>query len=51
MNDKQFFYTNYTSAHTLTGYVCAIAEIYKFYPDLIDIPRPWIQTLDITPWI
>lgn len=51
MNNKDFFYTHYRSAHILTGYVCTIAEIYKFYPELIKLPRPWIQTLDITPWI
>jgi hypothetical protein len=51
MNNKDFLYEYYRSAHTLTGYVCAIAEIYKFYPELLDLPRPWIQTLDLTPWI
>jgi len=51
MNDKDFLYTCYRSAHTLTGYVCAVAEIYKFYPELLKLPRPWIQTLDIIPWI
>lgn len=51
MNSKQFLYSHYQSAHTLTGFVCAIVEIYKYYPELLDLPRPWIQTLDKTPWI
>jgi len=28
-----------------------IAEIYKSMPELLDLPKPWIETLDITPWI
>ncbi len=51
INDKEFLFSTYKSAHKLTGYICAIAEINKFYPELLDLPRPWIQTLDITPWI
>lgn len=51
MNDKKYLFEKYDTAHKLTGYVCAIAEINKFYPELLDLPRPWIQTLDITPWI
>ena len=51
MNEKKFLFETYESAHKLTGYVCAIAEISKFYPELFDLKTPWIQTLDITPWI
>ena len=51
MNDKGFLFQTYDSAHKLTGYVCAIAEINKFYPELFDLAIPWVQTLDITPWI
>jgi len=51
MNDKRFLFETYVSAHKLTGYVCAMAEIYNFMPEVFDLTRPWIQTLDITPWI
>ena len=51
VNDKNFLFETYVSAHKLTGYVCAIAEIYKFMPEVFDLKMPWIQTLDITPWI
>ena len=51
INDKNFLYQNYKSAHTLTGFLCAIAEIYKFMPQILNLKREWIQTLDITPWI
>ncbi|TXT59461.1 MAG: hypothetical protein BAJALOKI1v1_1420003 [Promethearchaeota archaeon] len=51
MNTKDFVYTHYQSAHTLTGYVCAIAEIYKYYPNLFEEKIEYVQTLDITPWI
>jgi hypothetical protein len=51
INNKEFLYQYYTSTHTLTGFVCAIAEIYKFMPDIFDFKREWVQTLDITPWI
>ncbi|TFG06055.1 MAG: hypothetical protein EU539_08695 [Promethearchaeota archaeon] len=51
INDKSFFFQNYRSAHRLTGFVCAIAEIYKFMPHIFDFKKEWIQTLDITPWI
>lgn len=50
-NDKEFIFNNYTSAHKLTGYVSAIAELYKFMPDMFEVPKPMVQTLDITPWI
>jgi len=51
INNKEFLYENYVSAHMLTGFVCAIAEINKFMPNLLNLKREWIQTLDITPWI
>ncbi len=51
MNSNEFLFANYQSAHKLTGYVCAIAEIYRFFPDIFDTKTKWIQTLDITPWI
>jgi hypothetical protein len=50
-NDREFIFKNYTSAHRLTGYVSAIAELYNFMPDLFEVHKPWIQTLDIYPWI
>ncbi|MFX0069911.1 MAG: hypothetical protein ACFFAO_02365 [Candidatus Hermodarchaeota archaeon] len=51
INKKDFLYQNYTSAHKLTGFVCAIAEAYKFMLNLFDLKREWVQTLDTTPWI
>lgn len=51
INNREFLYQYYSSAHILTGFVCAIAEIYKFMPNILDLKREWIQTLDITPWI
>ncbi|TFG15795.1 MAG: hypothetical protein EU535_00945 [Promethearchaeota archaeon] len=51
INDKNYLFENYTSAHKLTGFLGAIAEIYKFMPQIFNLKREWIQTLDITPWI
>lgn len=51
INKRDFFFKNYQSAHTLTGFLSAIAEINKFMPDLFQFHEPWIQSLDITPWI
>ncbi|MFW9937648.1 MAG: hypothetical protein ACFFD5_08360 [Candidatus Thorarchaeota archaeon] len=51
LNDKNFFFKRYDNTHILTGCLGAIAEIYKYMPELFDLPRPWIQSLDITPWI
>lgn len=51
MNDKEYFFTNYEDAHRLTGFVCAIAEISKFFPQLLENSKLWTQTLDISPWI
>jgi len=51
INDKDYLYENYKSAHRLTGFLCALAEIYKFMPKIFNLNRDWIQTLDITPWI
>ena len=50
-NEREFIFTNYTSAHKLTGYVSAIAELYNFMPEYFKVPKPWVQTLDISPWI
>ncbi|MBD3194094.1 MAG: hypothetical protein GF317_03505 [Candidatus Lokiarchaeota archaeon] len=51
LNNKDKFYKNYDDAHRLTGCLCAIAEVQKFFPELIKTQTKWIQTLDITPWI
>jgi hypothetical protein len=51
MNNKQYFYENYADAHRLTGFMCAIAEIKKYFPELLNMDKSWTQTLDITPWI
>ncbi len=51
LNNKEFLFSHYTTSHKLTGCLGAIAEIYKYYPELVDFPKPWIQTLDNTPWI
>jgi hypothetical protein len=51
LNDRDFLFIQYDNSHKLTGCLGAIAEIYKFHPELFDFPKPWIQTLDITPWI
>jgi len=51
MNNKDYFYNNYNNTHKLTGFVSAIAEIAKFYPNLFESEQIWTQTLDITPWI
>lgn len=51
LNDKQFLFNCYNNTHKLTGCLGAIAEIYKYMPELIESSTPWIQTLDITPWI
>ncbi|MHA1294564.1 MAG: hypothetical protein ACTSQJ_18135 [Promethearchaeota archaeon] len=51
INDKNFLFENYRSAHRLTGYLCALAELQKFLPHLFNLPSRWTQTLDITPWI
>ena len=51
LNDKDFLFNHYTSAHKLTGCLGAIAEIYKFRPLLFDSSIKFNQSLDITPWI
>ncbi|MFX1495524.1 MAG: hypothetical protein ACFFBZ_14670 [Promethearchaeota archaeon] len=51
LNDREFLFNRYENTHKLTGCLEAIAEIYKFMPELFDLPKPWIETLDITPWI
>ncbi|MFO7796804.1 MAG: hypothetical protein ACQERB_15480 [Promethearchaeati archaeon] len=51
MNDKKYFLNNYKNTHKLTGFLCAIAEINKSFPELLENNEIWTQTLDITPWI
>ncbi len=51
MNNKDFFFKYYRNTHKLTGYLSALAEIDKFYPNVIKSDTPLTQTLDITPWI
>ena len=51
LNDKDFLFCRYDTSHKLTGCLGAIAEISKFYPQLFDFPKPFLETLDITPWI
>jgi hypothetical protein len=51
INKKDFLFSHYTDTHKMTGLVCAIAEIYKAFPELIEGGNQWIQTLDETPWI
>ena len=51
LNNNEFLFSKYDNPHRLTGCLEAIAEIYKFMPELLDLPRPWIETLDLTPWI
>ena len=51
LNNKDFLFNRYDNTHKLTGCLEAIAEIYKYMPELFDLPKPWIETLDITPWI
>jgi len=51
LNDKKFFFNRYNNSHKLTGCLASIAEIYQFMPELFNLPKPWIQTIDITPWI
>lgn len=51
LNDKKFLFSQYVSAHKLTGCLEALAEVQKFYPDLVKTASPWVETLDKTPWI
>ncbi len=51
LNNKDFLFNRYTSAHRLTGCLEAIAEIYKYKPELFDLSGKWIETLDIACWI
>ena len=51
LNDKDFLFNQYLNTHKLTGCLEAIAEVQKFYPELLDLSPSFIQTLDITPWI
>ncbi|MBD3229242.1 MAG: hypothetical protein GF329_13750 [Candidatus Lokiarchaeota archaeon] len=51
LNNKEFLFNKYKNTHKITGCLCAIAEIQKFYPELILTKKPWRQSLDITPWI
>jgi hypothetical protein len=51
LNDKMFLYNQYISTHKLTGCLGAIAEIYRYMPELFDPSIKFIQSLDITPWI
>jgi len=51
LNDRDFLFKRYNNTHKLTGCLEAIAEIYKFMPQLFDLTKPWIETLDIAPWI
>jgi len=40
INDREFFYSKFQSFHALTGFLCAIAQIYKLFHELLDLPRP-----------
>ncbi|TFG15683.1 MAG: hypothetical protein EU531_08275 [Promethearchaeota archaeon] len=51
LNDEEFLFDRYVSTHKLTGSLGAIAEIYKFIPELFDPSIKFIQSLDISPWI
>ena len=51
LNDKEFLFNRYANTHKLTGCLEAIAEIYKYMPEIFDPSIKFIQTLDITPWI
>ncbi|MFX1449424.1 MAG: hypothetical protein ACFFCM_01195 [Promethearchaeota archaeon] len=51
LNDRNFLFNNYQNTHRITGYLETIAEIQKFYPNLIKTPKPWCESLDIAPWI
>lgn len=51
MNKKDYFFKHYKNTHKLTGYLCTLAEINKYYPELIQSDKTLTQTLDITPWI
>ena len=51
LNDKTFLFNHYINTHKLTGCLGAIAEIYKFFPELFEPSVKLIQSLDITPWI
>ncbi len=51
LNDREFLFNRYDSAHKLTGCLEAIAEIQKYYPDLVETSKSWQETLDKTPWI
>lgn len=51
LNDRKFLFNRYVNTHKITGCLATIAEIQKFYPNLIKTPKPWVQTLDLAPWI
>ena len=51
LNDRNFLFTRYDNTHKLTGCLEAIAEIQKYMPELFELRVPWVETLDITPWI
>lgn len=51
LNDKDFLFYCYYTTHKLTGCLEAIAEIQKSFPELLNLPQQWIETLDITPCI
>jgi len=51
LNDNEYLNSHYSNTHKLTGCLGAIAEIYKFLPELFDPSIKFIQSLDITPWI
>lgn len=51
LNDQDFFFSNYTNTHVLTGALAAIAECQKWFPELVKTSQPWKQSLDYACYI
>ncbi|MFW5712462.1 MAG: hypothetical protein ACOCXF_04890 [bacterium] len=46
LNDRERFFASYSNSHMLPAVLAAIAEIQKFYPELVHTPKPWRQVID-----
>lgn len=51
LNQRNFLFSNYHGSHKLPGALVALAEVQKYYPNMLKTPKPLIQTIDLCPWV
>lgn len=49
--DRDFLGASYRNSHRLPGALVAVAECARTWPGIVRTERPWVQTLDLAPWI